>query len=71
MYYTYVLISVRDGRLYTGTTSDLKSIIPERFTLLGTEDRFPLSITRRVFPKMMLFAVRDTPEKRQRKALSS
>lgn len=46
MYYVYVLHSMKDGRLYTGFTSDLKKRLNEHLTakVKSTERRLPLKL---------------------------
>jgi putative endonuclease len=46
MFYTYVLVSLRDRRLYTGCTDDLRKRIQahQRGKVRSTADRSPLSL---------------------------
>jgi len=46
MYYTYVLISKKDGKLYIGYTPDLKSRIKKHNSgyVLATKNRRPLKL---------------------------
>ncbi|HEA47241.1 MAG TPA: GIY-YIG nuclease family protein [bacterium] len=46
MYYVYILHSMKDGRLYTGFTSDLKKRLNEHSTakVKSTERRLPLKL---------------------------
>ena len=46
MYYVYILLSKKDGNLYTGSTPDLKSRIKkhEQGRVLATKHRRPLQL---------------------------
>jgi len=46
MYYTYVLISLKDQKLYTGYTNDLKSRLKEHNngTVESTKNRIPFEL---------------------------